>query len=71
MITVAPWYLTNNQVHENLNILPVKDIARKYACSYEKGLHFHSNIKALMLLESSKLRRLKKKTPNNVASMPP
>ena len=68
-ITNAPWYLSNEQLHHDLNILPVKDIARSSACAYEKRLHSHSNVEALMLLEPPPIRRLKKRIPNDVTSI--
>lgn len=59
--TIPPWYLFNDQLHHDLNILQVKDIAWKYADVCEKWLHSCCNIEALMPFEFPALPRLKKR----------
>lgn len=61
-ITNAPFYVTNNALHNDLQIPFVKSEIRKFSCSYLKRLSNHSNTLAITLLdETDEVRRLKRK----------
>ncbi len=62
----APWFLSNEQLHRDLNIDYVKTIASRYTLAYERRLHHHPNVEAIQLLETP-IRRLKRKHPIDVA----
>ena len=62
-LTGAPWYVSNDQLHKDLQINTVKQVAGRYAARYERRLHRHPNPLATQLLEEPQLRRLKRKYP--------
>lgn len=57
-ITGAPWYLTNESLHQDLNIPTVREVIRKLSNSYETRIHKHVNPLAIRLLEEPPIRRL-------------
>lgn len=60
-ITGAPWFLTNQCLHQDLNIPTVKETIQHLTISYEKRLHQHVNTLAIRLLEEPALRRLQRR----------
>lgn len=49
-MTGAPWYVSNEQLHRDLNGDNVKTMASEYAKAHEKKLHRHPNTEAIQLL---------------------
>ena len=50
-ITGVPWYVSNHQLHQDLNLETVHQIAARATTKYVKRLHAHTNTEAIMLLE--------------------
>jgi len=61
MILHAPWYISNNQIHHDLHMLIIEEIAKQFAKSYEKRLHHHPNVEAIQLLNTLTHRKLKRR----------
>lgn len=60
-IAKAPWYVTNSQIREDLNIEAVHSYIRRKAERYFDRLHRHPNPEAVMLLgDSNNTRRLRR-----------
>lgn len=68
-ITGAPWFVSNDCIHKDLNIPTVKEVVRKLATSYEKRIHRHTNSLALQLLENPPIVRLKRKLPTDLVCL--
>jgi len=66
-ITGAPFYVTNEVLHSDLQLETVEELARRLTRRYEKRLHQHPNTLALQLLEDPSIRRLKKRMPLDIA----
>lgn len=64
-ITGAPWYLTNQQIHHDMALETVMEIATRETTKYIKRLHNHPNTEALTLLEDPPIQRLKTKALAN------
>ena len=63
-IVNAPWYLTNAQLHADLNLRSVDEEYKRFVDNYSKRLHRHSNVEALMLRDPlDSHRRLNKVYP--------
>ena len=65
-ISGAPWYMTNHQIHNDLQIPFVKEVVTRMAAAYEQRLHRHPNIEAIRLLEAPSIRQLKRKYPSDM-----
>ena len=66
-ITGAPWYISNHQLHQDLDLETVHQIAARATIKYVERLHAHTNTEAIMLLEdSSANQRFKRKTLVNI-----
>jgi hypothetical protein len=63
MITNAPWYVTNQTLHEDLNVLFIKDIIQEKSLKHYDKLGHHSNTLLQPLLDQHQQRRLKKLWP--------
>lgn len=61
MITAAPWYIKNSNIHKDLNIPVVKAEATKSASLYIKKLEFHPNPLARNILNYVGHIRLKRR----------
>jgi hypothetical protein len=59
MITNAPWYVTNQTLHDDLNVPFIKDVIQGKSINHYDKLGIHSNPILLPLLEQQQ-RRLKK-----------
>lgn len=60
----APWYVTNIQIHEDLQIKTVKEEINNYSEKYISKLEYHPNHTAVQLLDNSQeRRRLKRNKP--------
>lgn len=67
MIVDALWYVTNEIIHNDLEVPMVKDEVKKYECAYKARLKDHSNILASSLMDDrSLIRRLKRKIPQDL-----
>ncbi len=51
IIICLPWYVTNRQLHKNLNMKTVDEEYDKTVRSYTDRLHHHSNVEAIILLD--------------------
>lgn len=61
LITNAPWFVTNDNIHNDLRIPKVKEEINKFSERYLNRLSNHSNILAINLLDDSdEIRRLKR-----------
>lgn len=66
-LTSAPWYITNKNIHRDLNIPTVKEEISKFCHKYEKRLESHQNHLAINLLDNGgAVRRLKRKHPTDL-----
>ena len=62
MITNAPWFVNNNNIHKDLKVLKVKELVKNHSTRYLQRLSYHENTLAICLLdESSDVFRLKRK----------
>lgn len=67
-IANAPWFVTNNTLHNDFKIPTVKCEIKKVSCSYLERLSNHINPLAITLLdETNTIRRLKR---NHVLDLP-
>lgn len=67
IITGAPWYFKNSNLHKDLNIPKVDEEARKHSFNYVKRLIVHPNPLARKILSSNGHRRLKRKDTLDLA----
>lgn len=65
-ITGAPWYITNYQLHQDLDLETVQQIASRATNKYVDRLHAHTNTEAIVLLERPPTQRLKRKAIANI-----
>lgn len=57
----APWYMTNKQIHRDLECPFIKDEINRFSSRYIERLSNHSNVLAISLLdETEETRRLKR-----------
>jgi hypothetical protein len=61
MITNAPWYVTNQTLHDDLNVPFIKDIIQERSLKHYDKLGDHSNTILQPLLEQQQQRRRLKK----------
>jgi hypothetical protein len=59
MITNAPWYVTNQTLHEDLNIPYITEVIQERSNKHHDKINIHSNIILRPLLEQQRRRRLK------------
>lgn len=62
-ITGAPWFVRNDTLHADLKIETVAETAKRLTAKYERRLHNHVNIEAILLLEEPSVRRLQRRFP--------
>ena len=43
LITSAPWYVSNKNLHKDLNLPTLNDLAKSHYKQFHSKLHFHSN----------------------------
>ncbi|PNF38784.1 RNA-directed DNA polymerase from mobile element jockey [Cryptotermes secundus] len=63
MITNAPWYVSNQTLHDDLNVPFVKEVIQERSIKHHDKLGHHSNTLLQPLLEQQQRRRLKKLWP--------
>jgi hypothetical protein len=61
LITQAPWYVTNETLHRDLRITPVREIFKEKAEAHRKTLSTHPNSLMGPLTIHSSTRRLRRK----------
>jgi len=67
IITFAPWYVTNKNLHKDLNIPILNDLAKSHYLKFQLKLHAHSNPLLKNLSTTSLIpRRLKRKCTRNL-----
>jgi hypothetical protein len=63
-IVNAPWYIRNDNLHEDLDVATVDSVIKQYAQRHEQRLHRHINVEAVQLLHNDGLvRRLQRIKP--------
>jgi hypothetical protein len=60
MITNAPWYVTNQTLHDDLKVPFIKDVIQEKSLNHQDKPGSHSNSILQPLLEQQQRRRLKK-----------
>jgi hypothetical protein len=65
MITNAPWYVTNQTLHDDLKV-PFKDVIQEQSINHHDKLRNHSNPILQPLLEQQQRRKLKKLWPEDL-----
>jgi hypothetical protein len=63
MITNAPWYVTNQTLHDDLKVPFIKNVIQEMSINLHGKLGNHSNPILQPLLEQQQRRRLKKLWP--------
>lgn len=62
MIMKAPWYITNKNIHSDVNMKTVAEEIKSRSSKYLARLHNHVNVLAITLLdESQEIKRLKRR----------
>lgn len=66
-IVNAPWYIRNEDIHRDLKMDFVTKVVQKYAEAHEHRLHYHVNVEAIQLLDTTDIvRRLKRTKPSDL-----
>jgi hypothetical protein len=60
---MAPWYVTNQTLHDDLKVPFIKDVIQEKSINHHEKLGNHSNPILQPLLEQQQRRRLKKLWP--------
>lgn len=60
-ISNAPWYITNESIHIDLNIPSVREVISSQFVKHQRKLENHTNISAITLLDNSETTRRRKK----------
>ncbi|CAH2108180.1 unnamed protein product [Euphydryas editha] len=67
IITDAPWFVTNQQLHHDLEIRTVQEEIKHSMKSYRNRLENHPNILTLHLMNNiTMFKRLKRKSPRDL-----
>lgn len=67
LITKAPWFVPNLELHRDLKIQSVNDVISLFATNHETRLHNHPNVAAIQLLDTTNdIRRLKRLKPHDL-----
>lgn len=66
MIANAPWYVTNQTLHEDLKIPSVQDVIKTRSSKYQSKLEVHTNILLQPLTQVNETRRLQRKWPTDL-----
>jgi len=61
LITQAPWYVTNQILHRELCVAPVREIFKEKAEAHRKTLSSHPNSLMRPLTTQPQTRRLRRK----------
>ncbi|XP_075154536.1 uncharacterized protein LOC142228101 [Haematobia irritans] len=70
MITSASWFMTNKNIHKDLDVPMVRDVIRKSSTNYLNRLSNHSNILAITLLDdTNELKRLKRLSEKRILGL--
>jgi hypothetical protein len=63
-IVSAPWYIRNNDLHRDLEVVAVSSEIQIFAQKHEERLHHHEDAEAIQLLDNTGIvPRLQKKNP--------
>ncbi|KAG7296733.1 hypothetical protein JYU34_020641 [Plutella xylostella] len=65
-VSNAPWFLTTNELHDNLQMTTVKEEIKRFEKSYKDRLVNHPNPLATQLLQPSYTKRLKRRCILNI-----
>jgi hypothetical protein len=63
MITNAPWYVTNQTLHEDLNVSYITEVIQERSIKHHNKIKIHSNAILWPLSEQQDRRRLNKSWP--------
>jgi hypothetical protein len=61
IITQTPWYVTNQTLHRDLGIAPVREISKNKAKAHRKTLSAHTNPLTGPLITPPPVRRMRRK----------
>jgi len=70
LIANAPFEMTNEEIHEGLEVPWVKEVICTLSKRYETRLSKHINPQATVLMMENYQRRLKRKTPSDLCNFP-
>lgn len=63
-ITKAPWYVSNSTIHRDLQLPTINETIKDAVEKYNRRLHNHPNVEAVLLLDDTCItRRLKRRKP--------
>lgn len=62
-MTDAPWYVTNQMLHQDLQIPTVQELVKERSNKHHQRLELHTNALLQPLLQESNQRRLKRRWP--------
>lgn len=66
-VTNAPHYITNNQLHRELNVPTIKEEVKKQLLSYKSRIQHHPNpLAAVLMSNPATFVRLKRKAPQDL-----
>ena len=60
-ITNAPWYITNETLHKDLDVPSIREVIYNQFDKHQRKLEHHSNTSAIVLLDNSQTIRRRKK----------
>jgi len=68
IIVNAPWYVTNDTLHHDLNVPYVRDEIKKFSQRYADRLEEHPNTAIDFMSDAETSRRLKRKLPQDLCT---
>ena len=60
-ISNAPWYITNERLHIDLDVPSIREVISNQFIKHRRKLENHTNISAIVLLDNSETIRRRKK----------
>jgi hypothetical protein len=57
----APWYIRNNDLHRDLQVIVVSSEIQRFAQKHEGRLHHHENVEAIHVDNTCSVRRVQRK----------
>jgi ribosomal protein S17E len=63
----TPWYVPNITLHEDFNVLLVKEVIKQRSTKYHNKIEGHVNVLIRPLLEPHNERRLKRNWPADLS----
>lgn len=66
VITKAPWFVTNESIHKDLDMPTIKEEIQRYSRSYSNKISSHPNALVVNLMVTREGRRLRRKYPSDL-----